>query len=103
MRFSQSVKSSARSGRRGDRSPSKRLQQWLACKSARSHRGSKHWISSGSKERTVHNGRDAARNEETEAETETDEQHQEPAQRLQEEEEGATQCTKSSSLWIRLP
>ena len=69
------------------------------CKSARSHGDSKRWISSGSKNRAAHSGRDAAHNEETETETEpeTDKQHQEQGQE-QEEEEGAARYTKSSSL-----
>ena len=94
MPFSQSVKSSGRSGRRGDRSPCKRSRHGRGCKSAQSHGDSKRWISSGSKTRAAHSGRDAAHNEETE--TETDKQHQEQGQ--EEEEEGAARYTKSSSL-----
>ena len=92
------MKSSARSGRRGDRSPCERSRHGRGCKSARSHGDSKRWISSGSKNRAAHSGRDAAHNEETETEMEpeTDKQHQEQGQ--EEEEEGAARYTKSSSL-----
>ena len=91
------MKSSARSGRRGDRSPCERSRHGRCCKSARSHGDSKRWISSGSKNRAAHSGRDAAHNEETETEPETDKQHQEQGQE-EEEEEGAARYTKSSSL-----